>query len=255
MSTIPRPTDSRPRPPANDPYFYGFRERLQRGPDGKKRLVNIPLTEEDVLHPRDGDHIAQNTLHGKDCRHLSNVFDFRLAGMSGALRLTDCRIDLGLSGVRPVGPDTAVCLNVCSTGPWNTFSVAKEGATIALIVEVTSPATQRIDLEEKPPLYWRVGVPYYVIVDQVSLRNGVRRLRLLAYERGARGWRRKRLTRGRVWLDVVQVWLGVENGRAVCWDAEGREILPYTELGEALRKAQERLRELEEENRRLRGDR
>jgi Uma2 family endonuclease len=261
VSTIPRTTDSCQPPPPDDPYFYGFRERQERGPDGKKRLVSIPLTEEDVLHPLEGDHLTQNTPHQTDCLYLSDAIDLRLVGVAGTVRLSDCSVDLGLAGVRPVGPDVAVCLGVTSEGPWSSFSVAEEGAMIALIVEITSPSTRRTDLEDKPSLYWRAGVQCYVIVDQVSMRGGVRQLRLLAFERGARRWRRMRLRRGRVWLDVVQLWLGVENGRVVCWDAEGREILAYSELGEAhaaaeqaLQEAAERIRQLEEENRRLRGE-
>lgn len=258
MSTISRP-------PSDDPYFYGFRERRQRGPDGKKRLVSIPLTREDVLHPLEGDHITQNTPHNKDSRHLADVFEFRLEGRSGMATLNDCSVDLGLPGVRPVGPDVAVCQNVTSSGPWSSFSVVKEGATIVLVVEITSPSTRQSDLEEKPSLYWRAGVQCYVIVDQVSMRDGERQLRILAYERGKRNWRRIRLRRGRVWLEVVQLWLGVENGRVVCWDADGRELLPYAaamrdydaamrDYDEALREATERIRQLEEENRRLKGE-
>jgi colicin import membrane protein len=286
LSTIPRTTDSRSGPPPDDPYYYGFRERLERGPDGKKRLVSVPLTEEDVLHPLEGDHITKNTPHQTDCQYLSDVVDSQLVGVTGAVRLTDCRVDLGLPGVRPVGPDVVVCVDVASDGPWSTFSVADEGATIALVVEITSPATRNNDLNVKPDWYWRAGVQRYVIVDQVSMRSGVRQLRILAFERGTRRWRRMRLRRGRVWLDVVQIWLGVENGQIVCWDADGREILPYSELGEAhaaaelaleeerrlraeaqaaaeqaleearrLRAdAEKRIRQLEEENRRLRGE-
>jgi colicin import membrane protein len=268
LSTIPRTTDSRSGPPPDDPYFYGFRERQERGPDGKKRLVSIPLTEEDVLHPLEGDHITQNTPHQKDCLYLSDAIDLQLVGVAGAVRLTDCSVDLGLAGVRPVGPDVAVCLGVTSEGPWTSFSVAEEGATIALIIEITSPATRRNDLEVKPAWYWRAGVQCYVIVDQVSMRGGVRQLRILAFERGTRRWRRMRLRRGRAWLEVVRLWLGVEDGRAVCWDADGREIMAYSELGEAHAAAEQaleeerrlraeaevRIRQLEEENRRLRGE-
>ena len=86
---------------------------------------------------------------------------------------------------------------------------------------------------------------------------------------------------GRLWLEPLQLWLGVDGGRVVCYDAEGREIEDYagvedrartaeakSEEAEAARNAaeaarnaaeaarnaaEERAHRLEEELRRLRG--
>lgn len=250
MSTVRRSTESRSSLLVRDPFFYGTRWTSQPGPDGKLCAVAVPMTEWDVLHPQEGDQITQNTPHNRDCRYLTDVSELRLVGIPATVVLCDCQVDLGLLDVKPVGPDLVICRRVRTRGPWSSFSVPNEGAELALLLEVTSPSTRRVDLEEKPRLYWRAGALCYVIVDQVSMRRGVRQLRLLAYERGTRRFRRMRLRRGRVWLEAIQVWLGIRDGRVVCWDAAGNELLPYAE---AVTAAAERIRQLEEENRRLRG--
>lgn len=247
MSTVRKPRGAGSPADKPDRFFYGFRQRTRVGRDGKRQMVTIPLTETDVLHPQEDDHITQNDAHDNDCHYLRDVFRLRIAGQTGTVLLSDCRVDLGLRGVRPVGPDLAVFRGVRSTGGWSTFSVREEGAEPVLIVEVTSPSTRHHDLHTKRSLYARARVPVYVIVDQVSMRRGVRRLRLLAYERGARGYRRRALdARGRVWLEALQIWLGFVGGQVVCWDAAGQEIADYVELAEA-RRAAEQAREAAEQ--------
>jgi hypothetical protein len=110
------------------------------------------------------------------------------------------------------------------------FDVVEEATAPELVIEVTSPATRATDLETKRRLYYRLGVRYYAIVDQISLRDGVRSLRLLGYQRGRRGYVRMRLNRrGRLWLESVGAWLGIGDGRVVCYDAAGVAIEGFTE--------------------------
>src|SRR6476659_6408684 len=66
MSTVPRPS-KRPRAPTEaDPFFYGWRDVWQANGHGGKTLVRLPLTEEDILHPQEGDFVVQNTPHDLD---------------------------------------------------------------------------------------------------------------------------------------------------------------------------------------------
>ena len=79
--------------------------------------------------------------------------------------VSDCRVDWNLPGVRPLGPDIAVFLDVERHKNWATLDVAAEGARPALVVEVTSPSTRKNDLGIKFDFYHRARVPLYVIAD------------------------------------------------------------------------------------------
>jgi Uma2 family endonuclease len=263
-------TARKPAPPTlADPFFYGFRTVERRLPNGRRVDEDIPLTEEDVIHPQEGDHISNNDPHAIDVRYLANVFIRLVAGTLGAVVLSDCLIHWRVGRIRPMSPDAAVIFGVSQRRPWSMFDVAAEGVAPQLVVEVTSPSTRNADLNRKPARYERVGVPFYAIVDQVSVRGGVRRLSIQGYRLGRRGFVRVRLNRQRrLWLPAVGCWLGADQGRVVCYDAQGQSIPDYDELAQALTAAQqqaqaeaqarsaaeERVRQLEEEIRRLRGD-
>src|SRR5258708_17548507 len=91
MSTIPK----RPRRPPKrvvDPYFFGWREEWHRRPNGRPELVLLPLTEEDVLHPRERDHIVNSDVHGDDVGYLHGAFKIMLSAIAGALVLSDVGI-------------------------------------------------------------------------------------------------------------------------------------------------------------------
>ena len=139
--------------------------------------------------------------------------------------------------------------------------MAVEKVRPKLIVEVTSPSTRHGDLVTKRRQYYRAGVDYYVIFDELPQRrmDAPRQLRILAYRRGQRGYERLELNeQGRLWLESVGVWLGIEidnesgsaNARAVCYDREGNRFLTALEERQARTAAEERVRQLEEELRR-----
>jgi putative restriction endonuclease len=256
MSTAPKPR----RRTAN-PYRYGWRYEKVKLPNGRTDWEMVPLTEEDVLHPRLEDHVTQNDAHQDDCSYLKSVFEAQLVGDPNSLVLSDCLINWDVPGLRGHGPDCAVIFGVRDPRQrWDSFDVKKEGTRPELIVEVTSPATRRSDLGKKRTHYYRVRVPYYVIVDQLP-RRWPRELRLLGYQRGRRGYERMPLSaEGRLWLEPVKLWLGIEDRRANCYDANGRRLENYLELHEArdaaeqrADAAEDRVRQLEEELRRLRG--
>ncbi len=48
-----------------DPYRYGFRERLEKAPDGSEKLCWIPLTYEDTLDPQLGDRVSNDSIHNE----------------------------------------------------------------------------------------------------------------------------------------------------------------------------------------------
>jgi len=117
-------------PPKSDPYRYGWRYVRVRRPDGTVDLEQVPLTLEDVLHPKVDDFIVQTDFHDEDRAYLKAVFKAELNTDPGAVVLSDCLVDFNVPGVRPLGPDVAVFFGVERARKinWETFKVAAEKA-------------------------------------------------------------------------------------------------------------------------------
>jgi len=275
MSTVSRPSDKKSRavPSGRDPFRYGWRDVWVTRPDGTEVFEQIPLTLEDVLHPEVGDFIVQTDAHDSDRSYLKNVFKFRTAGDPETIVLADCRVDLNLAGVRPLGPDVAMFCGVKRFIDWETFDVAAERASPLLVVEITSRATSKNDLGLKVQYYHQAKVPLYVIADARG-RGARRRLTLIAYEYARKGYKPIAPDKkGRINLEPVRLWLGTTRDarggydRLVCFDPDtGEELGDYAAVVEAAAKAVElaraetkaraeaeaRIRELEAELKQLR---
>lgn len=268
MVAAPRETESPTESERVDDFLYGWRYVEQRLPDGSTRFEQIPLTLEDVLHPQEGDQVTHSDLHQRICIYLFNVFRGLLAALPSAVVLHDVRVAWDVPGLKGHGPDLAVIFDVRERKNWSTFDVAQEGVRPALIVEVTSPETRSLDLTTKLEEYDLAGVPLYVIVDLVH-RKGQIVPRLLGYRQTPMVYEvLPPDDRGRLWLDPLNVWLAVEEQHIVCYDAAGRPLGDYLELQAALAAeiearaadvaaraaAEQRIRELEAELLRLRGE-
>ena len=261
MVATPRDTTVSPKTAHTDGYPYGWRYVESVLPNGNVLFDQIPLTLEDVLHPQEGDQVTHSDVHQRMCIYLFNVFRGLLASMPAAVVLHDVRVAWDTPEVKPHGPDLAVIQGVREHKNWSTFDVAEEGVRPVLLVEVTSPETRHIDLTTKLEEYDLAGVPFYVIVDIVQ-RRGQSVPRLLGYHQtpsvyavlapDERGW---------LWLEPLNIWLGVQDQDVVCYDETGAPIGDYTDLKTALVAetaarvtAETRLQELEAEMRRLRGE-
>jgi colicin import membrane protein len=240
MNIIRKPADTAPPPPKDDPYRFGWRDVVRTDASGRTTVTRIALTEEDILHPQLDDHLTQNQPHGDDVLYLKDAFDVQLANEQGALVLYDHSVIWDID-MRGHGPDIIVVKGLPPGRPRrSSFNVAREGVRPELIVEVTSPATHNNDINVKPGHYWRCGVLYYVIVEEVPRRRQ-RQLRIIGYRRGKRGYRQRRLNaKGWLWLETVQLWLGQENGRVVCYDKKGRPIATRVEEAQARQHAEQR---------------
>ncbi|MEO6808257.1 MAG: Uma2 family endonuclease [Isosphaeraceae bacterium] len=283
MSTTSQPPARPLAPPEADPFRYGWRLVKTTLPDGTKGFDQVPLTLEDVLHPEEGDFIIQTPKHVADWVYLNQVFQARLADNPDAVVTSDCRISWGVPGPGAHGPDVAVFFGVRHRYDWGTFDVAAQGARPALVIEVVSPDDRDNDVTVKVNHYHRAGVPQYIIVDDLGTVED-RRLELVGYRDEPQGYRRQRADeRGWLWLGAVRLWLGVVGDRVACFDPEtALEIADYATLTRDLAEANQeiaaanqrsleaqaraeaeaqeraaleaRLRDLEAELRRLRGE-
>lgn len=251
-----------------DPYRYGWRYVQRKGEDGAMLTEQVPLTLEDVLHPREGDQVTHSDAHQRRRRYLCDVLEAQLARDPTAVVLDDVRIAWDVPDLGPHGPDIAVIPGVRARRNWSTFDVAAEGVRPALIIEITSPETAALDRSTKLDEYDLAGVPLYVIIDAVTPRQQPV-LRLLGYSRTSSGYQVLAPgERGRLWLAPARTWLGVAENEVVCYDEDGQPLGDYRALaaraaaeqrarGEAERRAmaaEARLRELEAELRRLRSE-
>ncbi len=263
-------------------YQYGWRYVIHTLPDGEEKIERVPLTLEDILHPQIGDFRVHSQDHERFCVYLHNVFEARVAADPHAVVLHDVRVAWADPEVKPHGPDIAVIFGVREKQNWSTFDEKEEGTKPSLIIEVTSPNTRSVDLIRKFDQYDQVGVPLYIIIDSYQ-RQGRTTRRLLGYQLTPTGYTvLPPDERGWLWLEPVQVWLGLHENEPLCYDEAGQPIKDYTNLtaaylqaetkaaeaesrateaearakseAEARSKAEARLQALENELRRLRGE-
>jgi len=133
------------------------------------------------------------------------------------LVLSDTNCPWDVPAVKPHCPDIAVIFNVRERKVWSTFAVAAEGTRPALIIKITSPKTRHLDLETKLDEYELVHVPLYVIVDIHRRRRSVH-YQLLGWQLTPDGYAPLPPDeQGHLWLEPVQAWLALHNGRLTCW--------------------------------------
>lgn len=235
MSTITDPKPKVTPPPPDDPFYYGSRIVYRTLPDGTQKPEEVPLTLEDTLHPQEGDYIVESDVHDLLRSYLAAVFRWRTADDPGALILSDT----GVYWDDPDLPYTHHCPDVCAIfGIKNrkpiypSFSVGEEGVRPRLIVELVSPNNRKNDVSTKVREYHENEIPMYVIADR---RGHDDPWNLIGYL-----WRPDEYMQiptdihGRLWLDAVNLWLGVDGTRLVCYDRDGTEIGDYTMIARQL---------------------
>jgi Uma2 family endonuclease len=275
MSTIVNPVSYEPDSEA-DPWRLGWRYVKRLQPDGTETTEQVPLTERDLLFPLEGDFVVNNDPHHVDCAYLKSALRaYYRQRRPRVLILADHRVDYGVVGLEPLGPDVSVFDDVATWDPHcGTLYIAKVGARPLLAIEVTSPSTRKGDLGEKVTLFEQARIPFYAIVDRV-FRQQTRQIQLIGYRLTPQGYVQVQLDdRGWLWLETIELWLGVERERVFLYDPQGNRLIDYEEAiqavqaeaqarqaaeataateAQARQAAEARLRELEEELRRLRG--
>jgi Uma2 family endonuclease len=239
--TVPTPTVT------EDPFRYGWRDVYSAGPDGQEAHERVPLTLEDVLHPQEGDVIFQNEVHASDCRYLANVFSTRPIGPPHAVVTEDKGIQWGVEGIRHHSPDIGVFVGLSREPERGSamLELAELQGRCVLVIEVVSPSTRVNDVVTKIDHYYRVGVPLYVIIDQVK-EDGPRALR--AYRHGPKHFLPVELDgQGRLLLPLLGLRLGLREGRVVCFDGQtGQELGDYSQV---VRELQEKDQKIEDQDR------
>ena len=227
-------------PEEDDPFRYGWRYVRRTRPDGSEYVDIVPLSHEDLLYPEEDDFVAQKPPHCRDTAYCHAALTAFHASQADVVVLGDCRVDWGVAGVRPLGPDILVLFGVRQWFQQGTFRIAVEGGQPILVLEIASPSTREHDLQPKMGLYFRAGVQLYVILDRGP--QGEDPARLLGYRRGPTGWLPMTPdAQGHLDLAPVRLRLGIENDHPWLYDAATGQRLPdYTELTQTLTDTQVR---------------
>jgi colicin import membrane protein len=222
----------------DDPFRLGWRLKNITLPDGTETVEEVPLTEEDLLFPEEGDFVVDNPAHQLDLDYCHVNLRSLYLDDPTVVVLCDCRVDYGVEGVRPLGPDILVLFGVREWLRRGTFHLAEEGGRPILVIEICSPSTRGNDIGIKVDLYYRVGVQKYVIVDRGPEGDGPPQLR--GRQRGRKNWRPLPLDeQGRLDLSPVPLWLGVEDDQVWLYDETGRRLPDPATLRKALAEAEE----------------
>lgn len=234
MSTISTSItgDHAPPPaPLEDPFRYGWRYVKEKLSDGRVEIRQVPLTKEDVLHPQEEDFIVNNEWHHAILEYLWQALKSRSPDRMKMLVLMDVRVDWEVPQGWAHGPDIGVFFDLQKPHPRGkgTLYVKRTGARVGMVIEATSPDTEDNDFEKKMYEYFVIGIPLYVIIEMPKGEVGP--LRLHAYKRGAT--RYEPLTpdeKGRIWLDTVQLWIGIDGHDVYLEDAAGKRLPGYADL-------------------------
>jgi Uma2 family endonuclease len=227
----------------DDPFRYGFRERVVRRPDGSSDYVQIPLTLNDLLDPQIDDHVTQSGQHFALVKDLFDRLEERYASQDDVVVCADRKLLWRIPGLSDPGPDLMVIRGVrdkARIGKDDSFDVDREGVRPCFIVEVVSlshPELWDMDHNRKRKVYERAGVPEYLIVDPFSAERRLP-LVLTGYRLGPRH-RYRRIppdSQGRLLFETVGLRVGPAPGseRLELIDATtGEKLLTPRERAEA----------------------
>jgi Uma2 family endonuclease len=213
--------------------------------DGRREYIPTPMPREALLHPFDEDFPFESHAHSTDRAYLRSAIEARLP--LDWLILSACRIDWGVPGIKPHGPDVSIFHKL--RGPrknWQTFSVRKEKVKPIAVIEIAVAETRRYDLKMKLDEYYRAGVPLYAIVNTRERRD-VREIQIIGYRSGPTRYKKMELdNRGRLLLEPLGLLLGAQNEHVRLWDAStGKRIPTHKELvreNEAIRRRTRQIR-------------
>jgi colicin import membrane protein len=230
---------------ADDPFRYGWRYVRRTQSDGTTVIDEIPLTRDDLLYPEEGDFVVQEPWHTQDFTYCYSALTAWFAAQPDVVVLGDCRVDWGVAGMRPLGPDVVVLYGVPHWRRRATFHLADEGGIPVLVLEIASPSTRNNDLGIKRAFYYQAGVQKYVIVDRGP--DGEDPVRLIGYQRGPTDWLPfSPDAEGRLDLAPVGLFMGIEDDRPWFYDTVTGEKEPdRPEWRQALAEARERAQDAE----------
>ena len=223
--------------------------RWVKGPEGRRELLELPLTRELFLDPQLGDTMVQGEWHDITAHEIAGILRNHFRPYPDARVFHDMKHYL-VPGRPAPSPDVSVIRGLRPKRRRTTFRVKSEGVRPSLILEVVSPGAEarRGDLEDKVELYQAARIPEYLIVDSPSGLTGLPFL-LLGYRLDASGRYQpiRPDAEGRFLSETTGISFQVSpDGQRIFLfeDSTGRRLLNLTEQEErADREAEKAIRE------------
>jgi Uma2 family endonuclease len=234
-------------PPPDNPYLYGFRYVIYEK-NGEEAWDRVPLTLDDVLHPQLEDKVSQSDTHYLFCHYLYTILKARFSDNPTTVVMHDVPLNWGLADMGNHCPDVSVFHSVHTHYPKGVFDVKGSGGEPLLLIEVTSPSTRILDVdnerrkENKYRHYARIEVPWYLIVDVATWKGKGKgkdtdvaptlmlyrlesdKKKYTQVEPDARGW---------LWVEAVGLFLVPyeESDLGIAWyDEDGQVLGDYKQL-------------------------
>lgn len=251
-SSEPAGDETAPSSPelGHDPYEYGWRERREVAPDGTETLSWDPLSYRDLLDPREGDVVAEDSVHRTVTEDVARILRRRYEGHPSVAVWSNLKILFEIPGLT-TGPGPDICLveGVRDRDLRRTsFRFGEEPGKVRLVIEIVSKNSRKKDYEDLLAIYGPLGVEEYVAIRPRGF-----------YPQGPfelRGWRRDPRTgrlrrlrpdaagRFRSRVTGLSFGTGAEGWGLEVWDAATGERLRTSE--DELRWHAERVAEAEE---------
>ena len=223
--------------------------RWVTSPEGRRELLELPLTRELFLDPQLGDTMVQGDWHDITAHEIAGILRNYFRPQPDVRVFHDMKHYLLPRRPAPA-PDVSVVRGLHPRRRRSTFRVKKEGVLPCLVIEVVSPGAEarRADLTDKVALYQDAGIPEYLIVDSPTNLTGLPFL-LLGYRLDGSGRYQpmKPDAEGRLLSETAGIWFQVspDGERIYLFEyPTGRRLLNLTEQEErANREADKALRE------------
>ncbi len=232
----------------DDPYYYGWRERWEKSPDGAEKLRLIPLTYKDLLDPQEGDRVTEDSIHRSVTDIVAGILTRRYEKESTVAVWRNLKLNFVIPGLTSgPGPDICLMRGVRDRDRKRTsFRLGEEPGEVRLGVEVVSQKSAQKDYKDILKIYARIGMEEYIAIRAEGL--------YLEDRFELRGWRRnpktKRMNRmrpdrqGRLHSKTTGLLFGT--------GADGCGLVISDALtGERLRTPDEERRAAEERNREM----
>ena len=243
-----------------DPFFYGHRWVEVETADGVD-WEQVPLTEDDLLDPQEGDKVSEHTLHHQVVRWIEVMLEVLYANrglvdvlVGGNLKIL-WRQQPGKKRLRRPAPDVCIIPQVKDPHAYRkSFDEAKEGTRPIFVLEVTSEATDNTDKNRKPRVYERAGVEEYFLLDTLAKPWTLTGRRL--YPKTGRYRKIQPDDDGRVLAETLEVRWGIgEDGASVVLVDErtGEELMDSLALDKARQAAEKAQKAAEAEIERLKA--
>jgi len=193
--------------------------------DGSAVELEVPLTEEDFLHPQEEDQFMIVDAHAVSHQYLVHAIRYGCRHRTGIRLFSEHRVDWQVPGILPHGPDVVVFDRF--TVEWNstngTLPVVDLGVDVVAVFEITSKSTRHIDLGDKMDEFELARIPYYLVVDEAA-PNGIPEL--LGFRLIDRTHYREMRRDPALGFMVPQLalWFRYENGRLIVADEDGKDI-------------------------------